>query len=106
MLTKERRIPMSDMMGHAESQNNAAIAIAIETGLLQACPIHEDSIFPGPGFDDLERAYKLASARFKAGDKDLTRLFSSQKELTDCIKEVVEIRDGDECGSCNSAGNA
>jgi hypothetical protein len=97
---------MSDMMGRAAAQNDAAIAIALETGLLQTCPIHEDSIFPGPGFDELERAYKLASARFKAGDETLTRLFSSQKELTDCIKEVVETRDGDECGSCNSAGNA
>jgi hypothetical protein len=96
---------MSDMLGHLEAQNDAAIAIALETALLQTCPIHDDSIFPGPS-DDLERAYKLASARFKAGDKDLTRLFSSQKELTDRIKEVVEIRDGDVCGSCNSAGNA
>jgi len=97
---------MSDQLGHGQAQNDAAIAIAIETGLLQTCMIHEDSIFPGPGFGELERAYKLASARFKAGDETLTRLFSSQKELTDCIKEVVEIRDGDECGSCNSAGNA
>lgn len=96
---------MSDRLGHGEAQNNAAIAIAIETGLLQTCPIHDDSIFPGPN-DILEDAYKLASARFKAGDKELTQLFSSQKELTDCIKEVVEIRDGDECGSCHSAGNA
>ena len=97
---------MSDQLGHGQAQNDAAIGIALETGVLQCCPIHDDGIFPGPGFDELERAYKLASARFKAGDETLTRLFSSQKELTDCIKEVVEIRDGDECGSCNSAGNA
>jgi hypothetical protein len=96
---------MSDQLGHGQAQNDAAIAIAIETGLLQTCAIHEDSILPGPS-DELERAYKLASARFKAGDKDLTRLFSSQKELTDCIKEVVEMNNDNECGSCNSPGVA
>jgi hypothetical protein len=96
---------MSDMQGRSESQNNAAIAIAIETGLLQPCPIHGDEIFQGRN-DILEDAYRLASARFKAGDKNLTRLFSNQKELTDCIKEVVEVDAGDECGSCNSTGNA
>jgi hypothetical protein len=96
---------MSDMLGLAEAQNDAAIGIAIETGLLQTCPIHDDSILPGPN-DNLENAYKLASARFKAGDEELTRLFSNQRELTDRIKRVVEIRSDDECGSCNSAGNA
>jgi hypothetical protein len=96
---------MSDRLGHSEAQHNAAIAIAIETGLLQTCPIHEDTIIQGSN-DVLEDAYKLASARFKSGDKDLTRLFSNQMELTDCIKEVVEISGEDECGSCNSAGNA
>jgi hypothetical protein len=101
----KRRLTMSDMIGHGESQDNAAIAIALEVGLLQACAIHEDSIFPGHN-DVLEDAYKLASARFKAGDKHLTSLFSSQMELTDRIKHVVEIRDGDECGSCNSPGNS
>jgi hypothetical protein len=96
---------MSDRLGYIEAQRNAAIAIAIETGLLTTCPIHDDSILPGPN-DLLEKAYKLASARFKAGDKDLTGLFSDQRELTDCIKQEVEIRSGEECGSCNSAGNA
>jgi hypothetical protein len=87
------------------AQEDAAIAIAIETNLLQVCPIHEDSIIGG-GSDDLLHAYKLASERFKAGDPDLTRLFSSQKELTDCIKEVVEMSAEDECGSCSSPGVA
>jgi len=96
---------MSDRLGRAEAQNNAAMAIAIETRLLQTRPIHDDSIIQGPN-DILEDAYKLASVRFKAGDKDLTRLFSNQRELTDCIKEVVELSGDDECGSCNSAGNA
>lgn len=96
---------MSDRLGLGEAQQNAAIAIAMEVGILTTCPIHDDAILPGRN-DILEEAYKLASARFKAGDKDLTRLFSNQRELTDCIREVVEIRDGDECGSCNSAGNA
>ncbi len=96
---------MSDKLGYGEAQRDAAIAIAIETGFLTSCPIHDDSMLPGSN-DLLEKAYKLASARFKAGDKDLTRLFSDQRELTDCIKQEVEIRSGDECGSCNSAGNA
>jgi hypothetical protein len=96
---------MSDMLGDAEAQRNAAIAIALEVGLLQTCPIHEDSIFPGPN-DILEDAYRLASARFKAGDETLKRLFSNQRELTDCIKDEVEIRDGDECACSNSSGNA
>jgi hypothetical protein len=96
---------MPDLGGHTEAQQDAAIEIAIEKGLLHRCPIHSDSILPGPN-DILEDAYKIASARFKAGDQDLKRLFSNQMELTDCIKEVVEIRDGDECGSCFSAGNS
>jgi hypothetical protein len=105
MIAREGRLTMSDQLGDGEAQNNAAVGIAFEVGLLQACPIHDDSILPGPN-DILEDAYKLASARFKAGDQDLKRLFSNQKELTDCIKEVVEMNSDNECGSCNSPGNA
>ena len=96
---------MSDLLGIAQSQENAALAIAIELGLLATCPIHEDSIIAGHT-DDVVAAYKVASARFKRGEPAVTRWFSSQRELTDAIKAVVEERGEDECGSCNSAGNA
>lgn len=95
---------MSDMLGHAEAQREAALGIALETGVLQCCAIHDDGIFTGP--NDIEDAYKLASARLKRGDKSLNRLFSSQQELTDCIQEVVISWEGDGCGSCNSPGNS
>jgi hypothetical protein len=95
---------MSDILGNAEAQRNAATGIALEAGVLQHCPIHEDCIFTGS--TDIEDAYKLGSARLKRGDETLTRLFSDQKELTDCIQEAVAMLDADECGSCNSAGNS
>lgn len=96
---------MSDLLSHAQSQEAAALAIAIEVGLLATCVIHEDSIIAGHT-DDVVAAYKIASARFKSGDPALKRWFSSQKELTDAIKEAVELHGEDECGSCTSAGTA
>ena len=96
---------MSDILGHAQSQDDTAVALLIEFGLLSTCPIHDDSVIAGHT-DDLEAVYKAASSRLKNGDPDLNRLFSSQKELTDAIKEAYEVRNEDECGSCNSAGNA
>jgi hypothetical protein len=95
---------MADLLGDAEAQRDAAVGIAIEAGVLQVCPIHDDGIFTGT--KDIEDAYKLGSARFKAGDADLKGLFSNQKELTDCIQEVVINWEGDTCGSCNSPGNS
>jgi len=95
---------MSDALGHGEAQRNAATGIAIESGVLQVCAIHEDGIFTGP--KNIEDAYKLGSARFKRGDEQLKRLFSSQQELTDCIQEVVTMREADVCGSCDSPGNS
>ncbi len=95
---------MSDILGHGEAQRNVATGIAIEAGVLQVCPIHEDGIFIG--HNDIEDAYKLGSARFKRGDETLTRLFSNQKELTDCIQEAVIMLDNDVCASCDSTGNS
>lgn len=36
---------MSDILGHIEAQRNAATGIAIESGVLQVCPIHDDGVF-------------------------------------------------------------
>jgi hypothetical protein len=95
---------MSVSSTRGQSQSDAATGIAIEAGVLQVCPIHNDGIFTGP--NDIEDAYKLGSARLKAGDADLKRLFSNQRELTDCIQGAVAMWDGDGCGPCNSTGNS
>lgn len=94
---------MSVSSTRGQSQNEVATGIAIDAGVLQVCSIHGDGIFTGT--HDVEDAYKLGSVRFKAGDDDLKGLFSNQRELTDCIQEVVAKCDSDGCGSCNSTGN-
>ena len=83
-------------MERRESMLDAATGIAVQARALMRCPIHEDCVFEGSG--DVEGAYKLGNYKFTAGE--VTDVFSSRREMTDCIKKVVEEYEGTECPSC------
>jgi hypothetical protein len=84
------------MMERHETICGVARGIALEAGTLRRCEYHEDCIFEGA--NDAEGAYKLGNYKFSAGS--LKGVFESRREMTDCIKEVVEEVWGDECPRC------
>ncbi len=83
------------MMERHESICGVARGIALEAGALARRPYH-DCIFEGQ--NDVEGAYKLGNYKFSAGS--LAGIFENRREMTDCLKQVVEEVWGDECPRC------
>ena len=69
----------------------AATDSAVEAGVLQRCPYHEDSVWDTGG--DRSDAYRLGNARF-TGDA------RSRREWMDAIKNAIE-QSGDDCYYCS-----
>jgi len=70
--------------------------IAIAAGALQHCEYHDSCVFQGP--NGIEGAYELGNDMFTAGL--LEGVFEGRREMTDCIKKVVEEVWGNECPQC------
>jgi hypothetical protein len=83
------------MMERHETLCGVAIGIALEARVLRSCEYH-DCLFEGP--NDIVDAYKLGNSKFTAGT--LEGHFQSRREMTDCIKEVVEDNCNDICPRC------
>jgi hypothetical protein len=81
-----------------EAKHDMAVEIAIEVGVLKRCKIHEDVILEGGA--DIEDAYRLGNYKFTNGE--LEDAFRDRREMTDTIKEMVEMRGygADECALC------
>jgi hypothetical protein len=79
-----------------QSKQEAALAIALQAGVLSVCAVHEDTVIEGSG--EVEDAYKLGNAKFTAGE--LQSIFDSRREMTDYIKAVVEENADGECNQC------
>lgn len=82
----------------AEKQQ-AAIQIAIKSGALKYCEVHEDILLDGGS--DIEEAYKLGNSMFTQGQ--LNGIFDSRREMTDLILEAKEYA-GYRCERCESPG--
>ena len=83
------------LMERHETLCHAAVRIALEAGVLKFCE-HHGCVFEGP--NDIESAYKLGNYKFSKGS--LAGIFDTRREMTDCIKEVVEDNSTDECPRC------
>ncbi len=79
-----------------ECKRQTALQIALEAGVLATCELHEDCFLEGN--EDIEGAYKLGNLKITNGE--LQGAFSSRREMTDTIKEVVEEHSAGECPSC------
>ena len=86
---------VKDMIDDRNHQWMAALELAIKAGVLVNCEHHTDGVFSS-GMD-VQGAYKHANARYTAGEMDV---FSSRREMTDAIKEVVGDHSMDECAWC------
>jgi len=84
------------MMEHEDNKRGVAAQIAIDSGVLERCPIHEEILLITG--NDITDAYKLGNAKISAGD--FVGLFDDRRDMTDKIKEVVEDDGSDECGIC------
>lgn len=79
-----------------EQYNKSIVAeeIAVRAGVLGQCEFHE-CVYDNYG--DPVDAYKLANAKFTAGE--ISDVFANRHEMTDYIKAVIE-ESADECGYC------
>jgi hypothetical protein len=77
--------PMKDLIFDVQARVAIAENLAVEAGILRRCPFHE---FTYQESWDLDRAYRIAVRRFKKGD--IPGPFSSQEDVTDAIKAVVD----------------
>jgi hypothetical protein len=84
------------MMERHETMCRAAVEIALEARVLRYCEYHEDCVFEGP--IDIESAYKLGNYKFTVGS--MAGVFDTRREMTDCVKKVVEDHPADECPRC------
>lgn len=91
------------MMEHAEELYSLGVALCLETGALQQCPIHDGMVFEGPeGQDGLLPAYKLAAFRVAKGLIDTSDWDDHQRDVTDAVKEAFEDNSGvDYCTACD-----
>lgn len=80
---------MSRSMEYEEIRQQAATEIAIDSGAIERCEVHDDILLKGNV--EIEAAYKLGNARYSAGDMD--GVFSSRREMTDYIQSAVELAD-------------
>ncbi|PTU70775.1 hypothetical protein [Chromobacterium haemolyticum] len=78
-----------------ESLQYIAIDIAVRAEVLKRCEFHDDCTYTTG--EDIQGAYKLANTMYSSGD---LRQFSSRRQMTDIIKQVVEDNDLDECPRC------
>ncbi|CAM2822028.1 hypothetical protein [Vibrio neptunius] len=81
---------------HQEAKRQAATQIAIESGALRECEVHDDILLEGSS--DIEEAYKLGNFKFTQGQ--LNGVFDSRKEMTDLILEAKELANY-QCERCN-----
>lgn len=84
------------MMEEHQEKLDAAMQIALQAGVLKQCIDHEECVFEGS--NNIEDAYKLGNTLFTSGKVNGT--FSSRREMTDLIKEVVEAHPSEECPRC------
>ncbi|MYM69243.1 hypothetical protein GTP45_20715 [Pseudoduganella sp. FT55W] len=84
------------MMEEEESKRQVALGIAIEAGVLEQCPSHDDCVYLGG--EEIESAYKLAN--YKVSHGELADVFDDRREMTDIIKAVVDDNSADECYAC------
>jgi hypothetical protein len=83
-------------MEYEEMRRQAATEIAIDSGTIRSCEVHDDILLEGDV--NVEAAYKLGNVRFSAGKMD--GIFSSRREMTDYIQSVVELADP-RCERCS-----
>ena len=83
------------MMEEHEDKLSAAMKIALDARVLKHCEFHDDYILETG--EDIAEAYRVGNARFTEGR--FGDVFASRREMTDCIKEVVEEQP-DECYLC------
>ncbi|EKO3455296.1 hypothetical protein KW482_06800 [Vibrio fluvialis] len=81
---------------HQEAKQQAAIQIAIESGALKYCKVHDDILLEGSC--DIEEAYKLGDFKFTQGQ--LNDVFDSREEMKDLISKVIEFANY-QCERCN-----
>lgn len=87
------------MMEHEDNLNLAA-GFLVKIGILQVCKAH-GTIFEKDW--DIERAYPIAMAEKKKGDKGLLGWAGDleNRELTDLIKEAYEAHCSESCFACD-----
>jgi hypothetical protein len=69
-----------------EEQRRVAGGIAIASGILKVCELH-DYVYDS-GELDRSRAYAFGNARFSKGE--FSEVFDDRKEMTDAIKSAIE----------------
>lgn len=84
------------MMEENEEKQQVAIGIAIDSGVLVHCDVHEDIVFAGD--EEIECAYKLGNYRISQGL--LGDRFDDRRDMTDLVAAVVAEYYGDECYVC------
>lgn len=82
------------MMEAQEQQLAKAREIAIESGALELCDMHEE---PFEGEGDVELAYEYAEPKFDAGDYD--EAFESKEQMRQLLEEAITSSPL-ECPSC------
>ncbi|WP_027254088.1 hypothetical protein [Photobacterium halotolerans] len=82
-------------MDSQEEKQRAAIQIAIKSGALMYCEVHEDILLDGSS--DIEEAYTLGDLMFAKGQ--LNGVFDSPEEMTELIFKAKEHA-GDCCERC------
>lgn len=86
-----------EVQAHEDALREIAIEVAVRTGLLQRCPLHEDCFDPLQ--HDYEAAYKLANFLITKGDPLAAAFEGNRKHLTDLIQDICTDF-GDCCYSC------
>ena len=82
-------------MEREEAKREEATDIAVKASVLERCDFHKEIICDM--FGDPTEAYKIANARFTAGE--LREEYRSRRELTDKIQEAIE-ESSDGCPYC------
>ena len=83
------------MMERRVDQESVAVEIALDAKVLRKCEYHGTLMGGGT---EIETAYRLANARFSAGQQHGN--FDDRREMTDAIKKAVEDNSPDECYDC------
>jgi hypothetical protein len=89
-------------MDEIDDKRSAALAIAIQAGVIKECEFHDGCYFDGG--EDIEEAYTLGVKMF--ADGEVSDHFDSPDEMKDFIKEVVEQNNAaEECTWCDKVFN-
>ncbi|PCI09341.1 MAG: hypothetical protein COB77_00025 [Gammaproteobacteria bacterium] len=84
------------MKEQQDKQNDVALKIAIDAGVLIRCKKHEEIVFNGG--EETQEAYLLGNERFSKGE--LGDVFTYRRDMTDAIKDTVATHQASTCSSC------